>query len=121
MTAEQIITAYKAVGQLTDVTLPFKEARGIAKLQKRLGEEIETIGKMERNLVADMGGEIREDDSIHFPTDEAAAEYLARHKELFSQDDDSIQLPKVDLSKCTSGLRLTPGAIDALEGIIKFD
>ena len=47
-------------------------------------------------------------------------EFLKRRDEMMDQED-SITFPVVDLSKYTDMIRISPGALEALSGIVVFE
>lgn len=119
MTTRRIVDAYRASQELSDMVLPFKVARTVARLRKRLGEEYSTVLEMEKTMVDSCHGR-EEANGYRFPTEEEAKAYYAAHRKMLEQEDD-INLPVVDLSAYASQLRITPGAIEALEGLVIFE
>lgn len=119
MTTKQVVEAYRASRELSEMVLPFKVARAVARLRKRLGEEHFTVLEMERAMVDSCHG--KEDvDGYSFPTEEERKAFFTAHRKMMEQEDD-IKLPVVDLSAFASQLRITPGAIEALEGLVIFE
>lgn len=119
MTPRKITEAHKAMMELAGIPFPFKTARQLAKLKSRLDEEYLTVYNMDQALVRDMGGEIKANGNYKFQNSEALNEFLKRRDEMMDQED-SITFPVVDLSKYTDMIRISPGALEALEGIVAF-
>lgn len=119
MTPNQVTDAYKAILRLSNTVFPYKIARNISKLKKRLAEEVDTISRMEKAIVEKHGGEIRKDNSVAIEGREQAEECADELNEFRLQDDD-IDLPVVDLSKYASFIQISPSDIDALEGLVMF-
>lgn len=120
MTPNQITAAYRAVLELSNVVLPYKAARRVTLLKKRLAEENDIVVDMEKKLVAQYGGEVRHGGACEFPDPDAAERFRVVLSEAREQEAD-IKLPTVDLSAHTSLIRISPAAIDALEGIVIFE
>lgn len=119
MTPKQIVAAYKAIHELSGTVLPYRAARGVEALKKRLTEEFETVLEMERNLAEEYGGKLGSG-GYRFPDREQAERFRTIHNAAMEQEDD-IPLPAVDLSKYTDMLRISPGAIEALEGLVIWE
>lgn len=120
MTPNEIIHAYRAVQELSGAVFPFKLARDIARLKKRLSDEFSTVLAMERSLVEHYGGEVKGNNFV-FSTSSAREAFTKHYENVMTQDDDSIPLPTVNLTGYTDGLRLSPDAVAALEGIVIFE
>lgn len=120
MTPNQITAAYRAVLELSNIVLPYKAARSVAGLKKRLAEENDIVVDMEKKLVAQYGGEVRHGGACEFPDPDAAERFRAVLNEAREQEAD-IKLPTVDLSAHTGLIRISPAAIEALEGIVIFE
>lgn len=120
MTPTQIIAAHKAVLELCKTVLPFSAARQLARLKKQLDEEVNTIHDGEVAIVEKHGGKINQLGDCDFPSPENATSFVEERQEYFKQDDETIQLPVVDLSKYTSVIRLTAESVEALDGIVNF-
>lgn len=120
MTPNEIKNAYRAVQELSGVVFPYRVSRGISALKKRLGEELDTVAGMEKALVEKYGGKVDRNGSITLSGENAQA-FSEEYNALMSQDDESIKLPAVDVSAFADTLRISPGAVDALEGIVIFE
>lgn len=120
MTSDRITQAYKAIHELTSVPFPYSTARALMALKRRLKEEFEVVASMEDNLLASCHGTATPQGKFRFPTSEDAEAFADAHRELFAQQVD-IELPTVDLSPFTSMFRITPGAVEALDGIVIFE
>ena len=120
MTPNEIKNAYRAIQELSGVIFPYRVSRGISTLRKRLGEELDTVAGMEKALVEKYGGKVDRNGSITLSGEHAQA-FSEEYNALMSQDDESIKLPAVDVSAFADTLRISPGAVDALEGIVIFD
>ena len=120
MTPKQITAAYRGVLELSNVILPYKVARRVTALKKRLAEETDTVSEMEKALAVRYGGELHADGTCDFQDAETTRQFNDELEKLRSEDDD-IQLPHVDLSKYASAIRISPAAVEALEGIVTFE
>lgn len=119
MRPKDIVAAYSAIHELNKTVLPFKAARGVAALKKRLTEEFEVVADMEKALVEKHGGKSAKSGGYIFT--EGNREAFAQEYEAAMEQDADIDLPTVDLSAHTDALRLSPSALEALEGLIIFD
>lgn len=119
MTPRKIMGAYKAIHELIPIVLPYKAARQITKLKKRLVEEFETVVAQEEALVQEYGGQ-REGNRYKFSDEQVAQDFQVAHTAFLNQED-SIDLPHVDLSSYQDMIRVSIGAIEALEGIVTFE
>ncbi len=120
MTPNQIIQAHQAIQQLSSLVLPYRAAREIAGLKKRLVEEFETVFHAELALLERHGGEVKQNGEYRFP-DDGAAETFAKECTAFRAQEDDIRLPIVDLSGHASAIRISASAVEALEGLVKFE
>lgn len=120
MTPNQIKNAYRAIQELSGVVFPYRVARGIAALKKRLLEEVEAIAAMESALVEKYGGKIDRTGNAKVSGKNAQA-FVDEYNSMMEQNDESIQLPVVDVSAFADTLRISPDAVDWLEGIVLFD
>ena len=101
------------------MVLPFKTARAVARLRKRLKVEFSTVVEMEKVIVDSCGGQTCEN-GYKFPGPEQTQAFQEGHRKMMEQEDE-ISLPVVDLSAYADQLRITPAAIEALEGIVIFE
>lgn len=120
MTPSEIVAAHKAVVELSKTVLPFPVARKLAKLKKRLDDELSTVCDAEKALAEKHSGKVGRTGICDFSTEEDRAAFYEEEQEYLSQDDDTIRLPKVDLSKYTSIIRLSAASVEALDGIVDF-
>ena len=120
MTPKKIINIYAALSELNSVVFPYKVARKIAGLNKRVREEFEIIVGQETALVKKYEGKRERDGKITF-YDTEKAEKFAEEFEAMQNEDVDISLVPVDISKYVDGLQLTPQSIEALEGVIIFE
>lgn len=120
MTPNQIKNAYRAIQELSGVVFPYRVSRGISALKKRLGEELETVDGMEKALIEKYGGKVEHNGSVTISGTDAQA-FADEYNALMAQDDESIKLPAVDVSAFADTLRISPGAVEALEGIVIFE
>lgn len=120
MTSRQISAAYRAILELTGIVLPYAPSRGVMDLKKRLEAENDTVVAMEKNLVVEYGGEVHPGGQCDFSDTDTAQRFREALEEARDQADD-IKLPTVDLSKYTNLIRISPAAIEALEGIVIFE
>lgn len=120
MTAGQIIDAYKAVHELAAAPLPYQKAREVVGLKKRLSEEFETVAALEKEMALELGAEVDPGGRCQF-RDETAAKEFARRRLVLMEQEAEIELPAVDLSEHAEGLKLSAAAVEALEGIVRFE
>ncbi len=121
MNANEIVAAWRAVNELGGVLLPYKAARKLAGLKKRLSGEVETVLEMERALAREHGGHKQPNGSYQFDTPEAAAAFSEAHKAALEEDDPEITFQAVDLSRYTGQISISASALEALEGIVIFE
>lgn len=121
MTPERIVKIYDALDELAGVRFPYKVARQLAVLNRRVNEETAIISTMERDLVKQFGGTVSKLGALRFDSNEAREAFAAAHAAIMQEENEEVSLPTVDLSKYTSMLTLSPSALDALEGIIIFE
>lgn len=120
MTPNQITAAYRAILELSNTVLPYKAARSVTVLKKQLAEENDIVVDMEKKLVAQYGGEVRHGGACEFPDPDSAERFRTVLNEAREQEAD-IKLPTVDLSAHTGLIRISPAAIEALDGIVIFE
>ncbi|MBR3752801.1 MAG: hypothetical protein IKK50_06700 [Ruminiclostridium sp.] len=120
MTANQIVNAYRAVHELKGLILPYKAARAVAKLKKKLDEEMQVIIGMEQAIVQKHGGKTKPNGSYDFDTPDAAAACKAE-LDGFNGEEVEVELPVVDLTEFVDQVSISPAAIEALEGIVLFE
>ena len=120
MTPIQIGDAYRAVLRLSNTVFPYAVARNIAKLKKRLEDEIDAVADAEKAIAAKYGGTFKRDGTIVIEDPEKGEKCADELNEFRLQDDD-IKLPVVDLSKYVDSIRISPADVDALEGIVTFE
>lgn len=121
MTPKQIIQANEAIRELTGIALPYSVARQLAALKKRLGEEFRTVSEMETTLRKKYQGEITPNNRYKFPSPENRQAFSDEWDKLLEDDDETVQLPKVDLSAYVDELRISAAALAALEDIVQFE
>lgn len=120
MTPTEVVAAYRAVVELSKAVLPYKTARQVAALNRALRAEHDTVAAAQRALADKYGGVVSHMGDVDFP-DADSMEAFNRERASFMEQDADIRLPKVDVSKYTNLLRLTPETICALEGIVVFE
>ena len=119
MTPNQIVTARAAIQELSRVVLPYKTARQVARLKRRIDEEFEVVTSMEKAIVEEFGGSM-EGLRRKFP-DESTAVAFDEKMRLYMEEETEIKLPTVDLSKYAENIRISPATIDALDGLVKWE
>ncbi len=119
MTPNQIVSAHEAIRELSRVVLPYKTARQVARLKRRIDEEFEVIVSMESSVMEEFGGS-KEQGRMQFP-DSSAAEAFDEKMRLYMEEEAEMKLPTVDLSKYAENIRISPATIDALEGLVKWE
>ena len=119
MKPKEIKAAYIAVHELATVPLPYRAAREIYQMKKSLAAEIDVLAELEKAMVEKYGGQISRGGEYTFPGNRGAA-FLAEYEQAM-EDDVAIHLPEVDLSAHADALRLSPGALEALDGLVIFE
>lgn len=112
MTPNKIVNAYRAVRELSGAILPYRAARGVFALQKRLAEEFEAIAEIERKIVTEHGGKADENGKYTFPDVDKMKAFRDRYNAMMEEQAD-VEFPVVDLSECTDALHLSPASIAA--------
>lgn len=120
MTTTKVTAAYRAAMELSNIVLPYKPARSVATLAKRLAEENDIVADMEKKLAAEYGGKARRGGIFDFPDPETAKKFQDALEETREQEAE-IKLPTVDLTGHTGLIRITPAALEALDGIVIFE
>lgn len=118
LTPQRIMAAYKAIHELSNCVFPYRVTRNVHKLKKRISEEFEVVLEHEQALVTEMGGTLQ-DAQYHFDSVEQAELFNRAYTDFLHQEDE-VSLPKVDVSSCLDSVRISSGAIDALQGIVDF-
>lgn len=121
MTPERIVKIHDALLELTGVRFPYKVARQLAALNRRVNEETDIISTMERDLVKQFGGTMSKLGALRFENDETREAFAIAHAAIMLEENEEVTFPTVDLSKYTSMMTLSPSALDVLEGIIIFE
>jgi len=116
----EVISAYKAVQELAGVRFPYKTAREVAALRRRLREEYETAAEREAKLAVEIGVETVETGQFR-TNDPAKAADFRKQSEAQMEEEAEIDLPAVDLSAFSEMLRVSPDCLEALEGIVVFE
>ena len=119
MTPNQIVNARAAIQELSRVVLPYKTARQVARLKRRIDEEFEVVSSMEKAIVEEFGGSLK-GVRREFPDESTAAAFDEKIYAYWDEDAE-IKLPTVDLSKYAENIRISPATIDALEGLVKWE
>lgn len=120
MTPAEVINVHNALYELSKTVFPYKVARKIAGLSKRVKEEIDIINSQEHAIADKYGGKYEPGGKINFPDEDAAVEF-AREFDAMMNEEVDINFTPVDVSKYTDALRLTPKTIEALDGVIIFE
>lgn len=119
MTPNQIVNAYKAIRCLSDVVLPYKKARELSRLKKRIADEFGVVVEMESALVDKYRGK-RDGGKYTFDSPETTNAFLTEYEKAMEQDA-VFALRPVDLSDHIGQLKISVEAIEALDGIIIFE
>lgn len=121
MIPKQIIQAYTAIEELTGIILPYHITRQLAGLKRSLGEEFHVISEMETSLRKKHGGVITSDNRYRFTSAEERQAFSDEWENFLNEEDDTIQLPPIDLSNFVDKLQISVDALTALENIIQFE
>jgi len=119
MTPRQIMDAYRAIQELSNIVLPYKTARRVVSLKKRLNEEFDVVLQMENAMVQEFGGRREKDGRIEFSDGKTAEAFLEKYDPAMEETTE-IQLPQLDLSEYAGIIRISPRAVEALDRIIAF-
>ena len=117
---KEVIMAYRAVLELSEARFPYRTAREVAALRRRLREEYETVAEREAALEKELGVEALETGQFRTKSPAAAAEFRRRHEEQMNEEAE-IDLPAADLSGFAETLQVSPDCLEALEGIVTFE
>lgn len=117
---KEAVAAYRAVLELAEVRLPYRTAREVAAMRRRLREEYETAAERELALAKELGVEALETGKFRTKDPAAAEAFRRRHEEQMAEEAE-IDLPAVDLSGFTEMLQVSPDCLEALEGIVVFE
>lgn len=120
MTPKNIMSAYKAISELSNCAFPYKITRQIRILRNRLSEEFEAVLDAEKTLVKKYEGELGPESSYKFKSSEAAAQFYTEYQKMIVEECD-INLPCVDISKYVDSITISTAAIDALDGLVIFE
>lgn len=120
MTPAEVINVHNALYELSKTVFPYKTARKIAGLSKRVKEEIDIINSQEHAIADKHGGKYEPGGKINFPDEDAAVEF-AREFDAMMNEEVDINFTPVDVSKYADALRLTPKTIETLDGVIIFE
>ncbi len=120
MKQREVIGAYRAVLELAEVRFPYRKAREVAALRRRLREEYETVAERETELAKELGVEALETGKFRTRDPAAAEAFRRRHEEQMNEEAE-FDFPAVDLSEFTEMLQVSPDCLEALEGIVVFE
>lgn len=120
MTLNQIVSACAHINELSKSVFPYQTARSLCRLKKRLKDELDVVLDIEKTMVSAYGGTVNRDGSYKFPSAEQQKQFIAEYEKTLTQEQD-IKLPVVDLSKFTNSIRISPAAMEALDGIVIFE
>ena len=121
MTPQKIVEAYIAVQELSSIVLPFKTARKLAALRKNLKEAVEVVEEARCKIIEEFGGVEEQRGLYQFDDKDNSAKCSKALEDYMGDTDDTFTLPEVDLSDYTDQIKLSAGALEALEDIIIFD
>jgi len=116
----EAVEAYKAVLELGMAPLPYRKAREVAALRRRLQEEYETAEERELQLAEELGLEVVDKTRVRTKDPIKQAAFLER-REAQMEEAAEIDLPAVDLSDFTNILQISANGLEALEKIVKFE
>jgi len=119
ITPNEVLSAYRAIQELSKVVLPYKEARAVMNAKRALSTEFETVLAMETAMSDEFGVKRRRNGQFDFPDNETAENFLQKY-EAAMEERTAVKLPLVDLSKYTDAIRLSAASVEALEGIVNF-
>ena len=118
-TMSQVISAYKAVMNMSQMLLPVAEALKLYKIRKALEEKFDFFTEEEQKRISACEGEVSENGVIIFPNAEKQKEYSIQYKELTSMPIEiTVDSITLDLDKLNG--KITVDDILALEGLIEI-
>ena len=120
MQLHQLIKAYSHIDELFRLVLPYQTTRSLLCLKKQLKEEVDTALAMQSALIEKHAGIQNEDGSYRFPSIKDQKAFMADYDALMNQDQ-TIHLSCVDLTRFTDVIRISPAAMEALDGIVLFE
>lgn len=120
MTPSQVMNAYKAINELSKCAFPYAVTRRVYALRKKLTDEFNAVVDAEKALVAKYKGTVTETGVYHFETVEAADKFHKEYQNFLNQESD-IELPIVDVSRCSDAVILSATSLESLEGIVIFE
>lgn len=120
MRQRDVVAAYRAALELGEVRLPYRKAREVAALRRRLREEYETAAEREMDLARELGVEPGENGRFRTREAARAGEFRRRREEQMNEEAE-IGLPVVDLSEFADTVQLSANCLEALEGIVIFE
>lgn len=120
MRQRDVVAAYRAALELGEVRLPYRKAREVAALRRRLREEYETAAEREMDLARELGVEPGENGRFRTREAARAGEFRRRREEQMNEEAE-IGLPVVDLSEFADMVQLSANCLEALEGIVIFE
>lgn len=120
MTLRQLVSAWRGVQELDRLVLPYATTKALVRLKRQLQEEVETARAMEKSLMEAHGGTPGENGRISFRTPEDLEAFQTKYEAAMTQEVEHF-LPPVDLTAYVEQVQLSPGAMEALEGIILFE
>ena len=117
---KNVIAAYKAILELAEVRFPYRTAREVSALRRRLREEYEVVAERELAMAKELGVEALETGRFRTKDPAGAEAFRQRHEEQMNEEAE-IALPAVDLSEFAETLQVSPDCLEALEGIVSFE
>lgn len=120
LSPRRVMSAYKAIRELSGQVFPYQTARAVMALKKRLDEEFSTALALENALVSEFGGETDGSGRFRFPDEEAEGAFLEKYRAAMDETAE-IRLPRLDLSRYAGNLRLSAETLEALDGIVQFE
>lgn len=120
MTPSQVMNAYRAVNELAKCAFPYAVTRQVHALKKKLTDEFNTVVAAEKALVDKHKGTTTETGAYHFETVEAATKFHREYQDFLNQEGD-VDLPTVDVSRCSDAVILSATSLEDLEGIVIFE
>lgn len=120
MKAKRIIQVHDALKELVTLKLPYRAARNIQKLRTAINSEIDIIASQEEKWAKECGGKVQDDGRIEFTDRERADEYGKWRSDMIESEIET-SFPECDLSACVEQITISPSALAALEGIVKFE
>lgn len=116
----QVINAFTALNHLRAMRLPVRDAYNVFNLRKQLEQSYIFEMEREKKLLEETDGQIKDDGSLLFPTEEAAIRFNEGVEEANNMDVE-IEFEPIQMQMdAIAGIQITPEDIEKLDGFVIF-